>query len=84
MKLFKDCENYTSIPIPYSGVEIMEPDRSEVTVRAGEILGGVDGVGEAHVVEVEHVFHTEIVLHCLLCSCGVLLKTFQHKLSLLE
>ena len=55
--------------IPNSGVEIVEPNGSEVTVCAGEILGGVDGVGEAEVVKHKHVLHSEEVFHCLLHSC---------------
>ena len=56
---------------------------SEVTVSAGEKLPISHGVGEAEVVKVEHVLHSEKLLHNLLLPLLDLLYAVQLALGLL-
>ena len=69
---------------PESGGEVVIAERAEITVSAGEKLPVLHGVGEAEVIEVEHVLHPKEFPQSLLLALPPLLEAVQLTLNLLE
>ena len=69
---------------PESGGEVVIAERAEITVRTGEKFLVVHRVGEAQVIKVEHVVHSEEFPQSLLLPLPPLLEAVELTLDLLE